>query len=106
MSASRLARQRVDSLHVCASCTLSFVYPEFGIAEGDRWRALLRCASCGWSGEMVFDDATLEEFERELDDERAQIELDLERLTKHNMRDYYERFATALANDAILPEDF
>jgi hypothetical protein len=106
MSASRLARQRAHSTHICASCGRSFVYPEFGVPEGGRWRVLLRCLSCDWSGETFFDDATLEEFERELDEERAGIELDLERLTQSNMREYYERFAAALANDAILPEDF
>jgi hypothetical protein len=106
VSPSRLARQRAHSRHVCASCGRSFVYPEFGVPEGGRWLVLLHCQSCDWSVETVFDDATLEEFERELDEERAGIELDLERLTRHNMREYYERFAAALANDAILPEDF
>jgi hypothetical protein len=67
---------------------------------------MLRCLSCGWSGQRLFDDAALEDFEQELDDERERIELDLERLTAHNMRDYYNRFVAALTADAILPEDF
>jgi hypothetical protein len=92
--------------HVCESCDLPFLYPEFGALEGSRWRVLVRCPSCGWSGERLLDDRTLERFERELDDERAQIELDLERLTHRNMREYYDRFVAAMAADAILPEDF
>jgi hypothetical protein len=48
----------------------------------------------------------LETFERELDEERGQIELDLERLTQRNMREYHDRFVAALAADAIFPEDF
>jgi hypothetical protein len=82
------------------------VYPEFGLPQGVRWRVLLRCLSCGWSGERVLDEEGLETFERELDDEREQIEFDLERLTQRNMREYRDRFVAALAADAILPEDF
>jgi hypothetical protein len=106
MSVSRVARQRAVTPHTCASCARSFVYPEFGVPDGDRWRVLLRCQSCGWSGERILDEEGLEKFERELDDERAQIEADLHRLTEHNMREYCELFVTALEADAVLPEDF
>lgn len=91
---------------VCAACELPFVYPEFGLPKGTSWRVLLRCLSCGWCGEKVFEEEELEKFERELDDERDQLELDLERLTQHNMRQYYACFVAALGADAILPEDF
>lgn len=90
----------------CPECARSFVHPDFGLPDGGRWRVMLRCLSCGWSGQTMLDDAALEDFERELDDERECIELDLERLTEHNMRDYSHRFVAALAADAILPEDF
>jgi hypothetical protein len=106
MSASRLARQRADAPHICVACARPFVYPEFGLPEGGRWRVLLHCLSCDWFGERVLDDHALEDFERELDKERGQIELDLERLTQRNMREYHDRFIAALAADAILPEDF
>jgi hypothetical protein len=106
VSASRVAGRRTQEPHVCASCDLSFVYPEFGIPIGTRWRVLLRCPSCGWSGETTLDDADLERFERVLDDERDQIALELERLTQQNMREYYDLFVAALEADAILPEDF
>lgn len=106
MSTSRLARQRADAPHVCTACALPFVYPEFGLPVGRRWRVLLRCLSCGWSGERMLDEEALETFERELDEERGQIELDLERLTQRNMREYHDRFVAALAADAIFPEDF
>jgi hypothetical protein len=88
------------------ACSRPFVYPEFGLPDGGRWRVLLNCLSCGWSGVRMLDENGLEEFERELDDEREQIELDLERLTHHNMSEYRDRFVAALAADAILPEDF
>lgn len=106
MSASRLAGQRAHGPHICRACALPFVYPEFGLPVGRGWRVLLRCPSCGWSGEGTLDEEALEAFERELDEERGQIELDLERLTQRNMREYYDRFVAALAVDAIFPEDF
>lgn len=106
MSVSRLARQNPDSPHACVSCERPFVYPEFGVAEGACWRVLVRCQSCGWSGERILDEKGLESFERELDDEITQIERDLQRLTEENMREYCELFVAALAADALLPEDF
>lgn len=107
MSAPRVARQRTDAPHICAACALPFVYPELGLADGPgRWRLLLRCPSCGWGGERILDDEGLERLERGFDEEREQLELDLERLTYRNMREYQARFAAALAADAILPEDF
>lgn len=106
MSRARLANQHANAPHVCASCDRSFVYPDFGVAEGACWRVLVRCLSCGWTAERILDEETLERFERELDDERAALERDLERLTQQNMREYYDRFVAALAADAILPEDF
>jgi hypothetical protein len=106
MNTSRLASQRSDAPHICAACARPFVYPELGLPVGRRWRVLLRCLSCGWCGERMLDEEALENFERELDDEREQIEVDLERLTQRNMREYHDRFVAALAADAILPEDF
>ena len=106
MTVSRLARQPAPTPHVCAACEQPFVEPEFGIQEGKRWRLFLRCLSCGWSGQELLGQQALERFERELDAERQQIVIDLERLTERNMREYHDRFVAALMADAILPEDF
>ena len=99
-------RQRSRTPHVCTACAQPFVQAEFGIQEGVRWRLFLHCESCGWSGQELLDERALERFERELDAERRQICLDLERLTHSNMHEYRDRFVTALRADAILPEDF
>ena len=106
MSVSRLARGGMDNPHACVSCDRPFVNPEFGVAEGSCWRVLVRCLSCGWSGEQILDEKELESFEREIDDEITQIERDLKRLTQQNMREYCDLFVAALAADAVLPEDF
>jgi hypothetical protein len=49
---------------------------------------------------------TLERLDEELDRGTDQLIEALARLTERNMRDYLDRFATALAYDAILPSDF
>jgi hypothetical protein len=103
---SRLAKHDAHSTHAGESCDRPFVYPEFGIQEGTRWRVFVRCGSCGWSGERIFDDKALEEFERELDHDHAELKRDLQQLTEQNMRDYCELFVAALNADAVLPEDF
>jgi hypothetical protein len=106
MSAPRIARGTSHSAHVCAECELPFVQPEFGVQEGRHWRVFLCCLSCGWAGERLLDEKALDRFERELDAEREQIAVELENLTRSNMREYHRRFAAALAADAIQPEDF
>ena len=92
--------------HICTACAQPFVGAEFGVQEGTRWRVFLRCESCGWSGHELLDERALERLERELDAERQQISHELKRLTQRNMREYLDRFVTALMADAILPEDF
>jgi hypothetical protein len=106
MSISRLAGNATTEAHICDACARPFVYPDFGVEEGSRWRVLLHCQSCGWSAERLLDDEALERFERAVDADRDKIVRDLARFTHHNMREYYDRFAAALAADAILPEDF
>jgi hypothetical protein len=75
-------------------------------AEGRRWRVSLRCPSCGWSSEQLFDALTLERLDEALERGMEELMVELDRLTEHNMREYVDRFATALASDAILPSDF
>jgi hypothetical protein len=106
MNGPRIARRPAPAAHLCVQCELPFVQPEFGVQEGSRWRVFLYCLSCGWAGERMLDEKALDHFERELDEERAQLALDLDKLTRSNMSEYHRRFAAALAADAILPEDF
>jgi hypothetical protein len=103
---SRAPRPPADAPNLCDACGLPFVEPEFGLEEGSRWRVLLHCQSCGWSGLRLFDDPELERLERELDAERAQIASDLDAFTEANMREYASTFIQALQADALLPEDF
>lgn len=90
----------------CRACRQPFLQPEDLAAEGRGWRVVLRCANCGWARRELLDDVTLERLDEELDRGTDQLIEALARLTERNMRDYLDRFATALAYDAILPSDF
>jgi hypothetical protein len=67
---------------------------------------LLSCPNCGWSGTRLLSDEDLYRLEVQLDAGRDQLAEALDRITGHNMREYYDSFTAALAADALLPEDF
>jgi hypothetical protein len=92
--------------HVCDACALPFVQLEDAVPAGSRWRALLHCSNCGWESLELLDRKTLDRLDEELDKETDELLLALELLTSENLREYADRFAAALAVDAILPEDF
>jgi hypothetical protein len=92
--------------HVCRACGLPLVQADSLVAEGQGWRVALRCPSCAWSAVEVFDAPTLERLDEEIERGMEELMAALARLTEDNMRDYLDRFATALASDAILPSDF
>jgi hypothetical protein len=54
----------------------------------------------------VLDEETFDRFDRELDGGYAELAVALAHITHANMAEYADRFAAALAADAILPEDF
>ena len=94
-------------LHVCPECDRDLVYPvEWEEVSPTHWEVLLRCPNCEWTELGVFDQATVDRFDEELDRGTEALVRDLKRLTRANMEDEVERFAKALAVDAILPEDF
>ena len=97
---------RVD-LCRCTSCDSALVYPiDWEEAGETHWEVVLRCPNCEWTGNGVFDQDVVERFDEELDRGTDNLVDDLKRLTAANMEEEVERFASALAADAILPEDF
>jgi hypothetical protein len=109
-SAAPLERHAIpplDDLHICPDCDRTFVYPvEWEEVSGTHWEVLLRCPNCEWTELGVFDQATVDRFDEELDRGTETLIRDLKRLTKANMEEEIERFSQALDLDAILPEDF
>ena len=96
-----------QDLHVCVQCSSELVYPvQWEEAGPENWTVLLHCPNCAVYREGVFAQKTVEAFDEELDRGGDALERDYSRLVRENMEDELERFASALAADAILPEDF
>jgi len=101
------AAQPVDDLHICPECDRQLVYPvEWEEASSTHWEVLLRCPNCEWNEVGVFDQATVDRFDEQLDLGTETLIRDLKRLTRANMEDEIERFSLALSSGLILPEDF
>jgi hypothetical protein len=106
MSAQRTTTDQAAGAHVCRSCALPFVQPEDAERAGRDWLVWLFCPNCGWSGEALLDQGQMDRLDEELDDSFALLAAALAEVTQANMHEHVERFTSALAADAILPEDF
>jgi hypothetical protein len=104
---ARPAAEPVQDLHVCVDCDSELVYPvQWEEAGPENWSVLLHCPNCDVFREGVFTQDNVELFDEELDRGADALARDYKRLMRANMADEIERFAGALAADAILPEDF
>jgi hypothetical protein len=96
-----------NGLHVCPDCSSHLVYPtEWEEENRSRWQVWLHCPNCDWLGDGVYEQQVLDEFDEELDRGMEELAADLSRLSRANMADAVDRFAAALAADAIQPMDF
>jgi hypothetical protein len=95
------------ALQLCPECAKDLVYPvEWQEASPTHWEVRLRCPNCEWTTVGLFDQETVDRFDEELDRGTDAVVTDLRRLTRANMEEELERFASALASDAIWPMDF
>ncbi len=108
-----LERQDVDTprtetdLHVCRACDSELVYPTAWEEDSrESWRVTLRCPECETTRRGVFDQDSVEAFDDVLDAGTDELSADYRKLMRANMAEEVDRFAAALAADAILPEDF
>jgi hypothetical protein len=96
-----------DPLHVCFHCDGELVHPLDWSEEGEKhWRIILRCPECESRREGVFDQASVESLDEQLDRAAGALLSDLKRLTHANMTDEIEFFIRALHADLIVPADF
>jgi hypothetical protein len=96
-----------DPLHVCFHCAGELVYPLDWAEEGPRhWRIVLRCPDCESRREGVFDEATVELLDDQLDRAAGALLSDLKRMTHANMTEEIEFFVRALDAELIGPSDF
>jgi hypothetical protein len=103
----RIPVEPIEDLHVCPDCDRGLVYPvEWEEVSATHWEVLLRCPNCEWGELGVYDQTTVDRFDEELDLGTEALLRDLQRLTKANMEEEADRFASALASELILPEDF
>ena len=101
------ASRPLDDLHVCPECERALVYPvEWEESSATHWEVLLRCPNCEWNEVGIFDQATVDRFDEQLDLGTEALIRDLKRLTRANMEEEIDRFSSALTADLILPEDF
>jgi hypothetical protein len=95
-------------LELCAACAEPFVQAR----EVVGWRADgrlvldLACASCGWEGFAARPAADLDALQRARDRHSAAIAAAADALAMTSELDRIDRFALALQEDQILPEDF
>jgi len=98
---------RTRELHVCTNCESTLVQPvSWSEATEDHWDLELECPNCGWSESGTYERRQVEELEDRLDEGLSEMILDLQRLTQANMTAEIDRFAAALQDNLILPEDF
>jgi len=96
-----------QELHICVSCGSGLAFPVFWEeASRESWRVALRCPECETVREGVFNQATVDAFDEQLEAGTDALTADLRRLCRANMAEEIERFAAALDAGAILPEDF
>jgi len=95
------------ALHLCDACGSDLVHPVAWQEAGPtHWEVDLRCPNCGLEETGVFDQATVDRFDDELDRGTRALVRDLTRLTHANMEDEVERFVAALHAEHIVPDDF
>ena len=94
-------------LHICDRCASKLAQPIHWSETGpSRWRIRVRCPECGHTSDGVYDRATAERFDLELECGRRIVRRELEHAARENAAAEVERFRLALEDGHILPEDF
>jgi hypothetical protein len=97
-----------SDLRTCPTCRQPFVAPREILASHDDGHHVveLQCANCGWASIQLRDNLELVALDRAVDRDSAQIKAAAEALALTVELDRIERFALALNDGHILPEDF
>jgi hypothetical protein len=96
-----------EGMHACPGCSSVLVQPVNWHEQGDgHWNVELRCPECEWWGRDSYSQDEVDHYDEELDRGGQELIEDLRALTRANMEEEAERFASALASDSVLPEDF
>ena len=109
-----LQMDEFESLRICPKCDCRLCFESATQPlTPDLWLVVVQCPNCWHAWGRTANDVVLELFEQSLDNDTAAIEAALEQILIANRRDEarraaaeVERFAAALAVDAIVPMDF
>ena len=95
-------------LHICEACRMPFVVPVsiLDVHDDGRYVVELACANCEASSLTTHDEASLEALDVELDRSLLAIQEALDAMVISDELERIDRFAAALQDDLILPEDF
>jgi hypothetical protein len=97
----------LTDLSICASCTSDLVQlVEYEPAANGDWHLITWCPECETAHAGTYDQPTVDRFDLTMDAGFAALASSYEFLHELNFRLDVERFVSALAHDAILPEDF
>jgi hypothetical protein len=103
----RILRRRPASLADCPACGADFVHPvEWRPEDADRWWMLLRCGACNARREAMVGNLDAARFDRDLDIAEARMRRKADLLSREQLAEEIDRFATALELDLIDAEDF
>jgi hypothetical protein len=102
-----IVTEQATDLHRCLNCGSQLVQPvEWEPAGRAAWSVLMRCPDCEVYRAGIFEQPSLDEYDRELDRGDEILRESYLRQVRDNMREEIDRFSAALAAEAILPEDF
>jgi hypothetical protein len=103
----RILRRRPASLADCPACGADFVHPvEWSPEDAHRWWMLLRCGACDVRREAIVSNPDAARFDRDLDSAEARMRREADLLSREQLAEEIDRFATALELDLIDAEDF
>jgi hypothetical protein len=105
---SVLPLSEVPDLHVCRGCAQPFVVPSavLDVIGQNAYLIELQCTNCGLAVVGTHGEGVLEELDRELDRQTADMHARLELMELTRQLEEIDVFAGALRDDHILPEDF
>ncbi len=94
-------------LHLCAACGCDLVQPVSWEERGpDQWDVVLRCPNCARERSGTYFQDVLDRLDEWLDRGTEALVCQLKSLVQANMEADVARFAAALSDDLIVPEDF
>ena len=95
------------ALGCCPHCGSRLAYPLHCKRAGeDTWKLRLRCPDCEKTWSRCAPTLEVRRFDRRLADDRRSLVEHLREIERIEREGEIERFSSALAADAILPEDF